>query len=79
MDNSYKFFKNCSCMYYPCHEGIEEINCMFCYCPLYRIKNCGGDYKTIISNGKHIKDCSSCLFPHKPENYEKVIQILCKQ
>lgn len=79
MDNSYKFFKNGSCMYYPCHEGIEEINCMFCYCPLYRIESCGGDYKTIISSGKQIKDCSSCLFPHKPENYEKVIQILCKQ
>lgn len=79
MGNSYKFFKNDSCMYYPCHEGIEVINCMFCYCPLYRIENCGGDYKPIISSGKQIKDCSSCLFPHEPENYEKVIQILCKQ
>ena len=34
-ENSYRFFSNRECQYYPCHEGIEEMNCLFCYCPLY--------------------------------------------
>ena len=33
-ENSYRFFQP-ECQYYPCHEGIEEMNCLFCYCPLY--------------------------------------------
>jgi Zn-finger protein len=27
-----------------------------------------------LDNG--IKDCSDCLFPHDPENYDKIIEIL---
>ena len=30
-ENSYRFFSNRECQYYPCHEGIEEMNCLFCY------------------------------------------------
>ena len=60
---SYKFFSNKDCEFFPCHKGIEkeQFNCMFCYCPLYPFKNCGGNY-TILENG--IKDCSNCLIPH---------------
>ena len=64
------FFKNKDCEYYPCHK-LHEINCIFCYCPLYT-KECGGDYVM----KKDIKDCSNCLFPHKKENYNKVIDKL---
>ena len=70
---SYKFFENKDCEYYPCHKGLKEINCLFCYCPLYRIKDCGGNYR-MLENG--VKDCSSCAFPHIRENYEKVIERL---
>ncbi|MCR5272610.1 MAG: cysteine-rich small domain-containing protein [Lachnospiraceae bacterium] len=81
MENSYKFFCNNSCEYFPCHKDIDEneFNCLFCYCPLYRLKNCPGVHYYIKSReGKDIKVCSDCVFPHKPENYEKIIEILVK-
>jgi Zn-finger protein len=34
--------------------------------------DCGGDYTLT----KGIKDCSECLFPHIPENYDKVVDFL---
>lgn len=70
---SYKFFENKECEYYPCHKGIDKINCLFCFCPLYPQKNCGGNY-IILENG--VKDCSNCTFPHREENYGKVIEKL---
>ena len=33
MENSYRFFANKDCKYYPCHQGLEAFNCLFCYCP----------------------------------------------
>lgn len=68
---SYKFFENKECEYYPCHKGLKEINCLLCYCPLYRTENCGGNFR-ILENG--VKDCSGCTFPHIKDNYEKVIE-----
>lgn len=38
MNDSYRYFENRACQYYPCHKGIEELNCLFCYCPLYTLK-----------------------------------------
>ena len=37
MENSYRFFQNKSCEYFPCHEIKDsgDFNCLFCYCPLY--------------------------------------------
>lgn len=70
---SYKFYQNTSCEYYPCHQGAnpESFNCLFCYCPLYALADqCGGNF-SYLENG--IKDCSACLIPHDPENYEIVI------
>ena len=35
MENSYKYFKNKDCKYFPCHKGLsDEFNCLFCYCPM---------------------------------------------
>ncbi len=65
---SYKYFENRSCEYYPCHK-LENMNCLFCYCPLY-LTDCGGNYN-ILSNG--IKDCSDCTIPHMEKNYEFIL------
>ena len=76
MENSYKFFENRECKYFPCHKGLEDFNCMFCYCPLYSKKNCPGNPSFIQKGDREIKDCSNCIFPHVPENYEKVLECL---
>ena len=76
MENSYKFFENKECQYYPCHKGIEEINCLFCYCPMYFLKKCPGNPKYIERSGKKIKNCADCAFPHILENYDKVMAVL---
>lgn len=60
---NYSFFSNKDCEYYPCHN-IEEINCLFCFCPLYNKESCGGNFK-ILENGT--KDCSNCNIPHDSE------------
>ncbi len=70
---SYKFFENTKCEYYPCHK-TEKINCLFCFCPLYNMEACGGDFAFADVKGKKVKDCSNCVFPHSPENYEKIIE-----
>lgn len=77
-DKKYSCFSHGECEYFPCHPGIPEeaFNCLFCYCPLYALgKACGGRC-TILKNGA--KDCSSCDFPHRKENYGKVIARLKK-
>lgn len=73
----YKFFSNRECEFFPCHKGIsnDDFNCLFCFCPLYHKKDCGGNY--IIVKG--IKDCSNCRIPHIKENYDHIIDILNKE
>lgn len=76
MSNHYKCFSHRECEFYPCHKGADpdHFNCLFCYCPLYLLgTECGGAYR-ILDNG--VKDCSACLFPHQPENYDTVVQKL---
>ena len=68
----YRFFQHRQCEYFPCHEGIaeEDFNCLFCYCPLYALgRGCGGGFR--YEGG--CKDCSACAFPHRRENYDKVL------
>ena len=77
MENSYRYFENHDCKYYPCHD-MEEMNCLFCYCPLNYMEKCPGNPLYIEVGGKKIKDCSSCTFPHKPENYDVIMKILTK-
>lgn len=72
MSENYKFNPNQKCEYFPCHKGveIEKFNCLFCYCPLYLLKDqCGGDFK--INHG--IKDCSECTKPHDENSYDYIM------
>lgn len=69
MENSYCFFQNRECEYFPCHtvKDTGDFNCMFCYCPLYALGDrCGGHF-TYTETG--IKDCSRCLIPHSTGGY----------
>lgn len=71
MKNSYRFFTNKDCRFFPCKEGIEEdeFNCLFCYCPLYLLGDkCGGNYTDLDG----IKDCSDCTIPHTYEGYDYI-------
>ena len=51
----------------------DDFNCLFCYCPLYPLEDCGGNY-TFTEKG--VKDCSDCTLPHKSNNYQYVIEKL---
>ncbi len=69
----YQCFTHRDCEFFPCHRGAdrERFNCLFCYCPLYALgRRCGGDFVYSLDG---FKDCSNCLFPHKPENYKAII------
>ncbi len=73
MGKHYSFFCNQECEYFPCHKTKhpENFNCLFCYCPLYTLReHCGGNFR-YTENG--IKDCTNCILPHKRENYGYVI------
>ncbi len=68
------YFLNKKCEYYPCHDLPEErFSCMFCYCPLYDMEDCGGNY-TFTEKGA--KNCKDCTFPHDRANYPKVLKKL---
>lgn len=74
----FKFFQNRECEYFPCHktEHPEEFNCLFCYCPLYALKEeCGGNFRY---THKGIKDCTNCLIPHGKKGYEHVMEHIKK-
>ena len=75
---NYDFFQNKACEYFPCHKcaDTENFSCLFCYCPLYALPRCPGTPRMMESGGKTIRDCSNCTFPHRPENYEKIIACL---
>jgi Zn-finger protein len=77
MKNSYRFFNNRECKYFPCHtiQDSDNFNCLFCYCPLYFLgEGCGGKFK--YSGAKSIKDCSDCYLPHIPEYYDTILSRL---
>lgn len=76
MRNSHRFFENKECRYFPCHKGLQDFNCLFCYCPMYQKKDCPGNPRYFARDGEQIKDCSGCVFPHQPQNYDKIIQLL---
>ena len=76
MENSYRFFENRACRYFPCHKGLKDFNCLFCYCPFYLKETCPGAPQYIETEQKRIKDCTNCTFPHRPENYDAILRIL---
>ena len=67
MNQNYKFFNHKDCEYFPCHKtnDPDNFNCLFCYCPLYALKD-------KCDNG--IKDCSNCFLPHRRDNYDYIIR-----
>ena len=73
MSQNYKFFNHKECEYFPCHKtnDPDNFNCLFCYCPLYALKDkCGGNFRY---TDKGIKDCTNCTLPHKRDNYDYII------
>lgn len=77
MENSFKFFENKQCEYYPCHNNLSEINCLFCYCPFYMWEECPGENKYIEKNdGRKLKNCTNCTFPHDIKNRDEIIKYL---
>ncbi|MFH1914595.1 MAG: cysteine-rich small domain-containing protein [Pseudomonadota bacterium] len=70
--NSHRFFCNPECRYFPCHETDkpDEFNCLFCFCPLYFLNDCGGKGRLLESG---IKDCTGCMVPHAPGGYDHVM------
>ena len=72
MSENYKFSQNNKCEYFPCHkvENKDDFNCLFCFCPLYLLKNkCGGNFKYT----NDFKDCSDCKIPHSKGAYKFVM------
>ena len=79
MEASYRFFENKDCKYFPCHQGMggADFSCLFCYCPMKPYADCLG-YPTYITNryGKRIKDCTNSTVPHRPQNYDAIMDFL---
>ena len=80
MEMNFKYFKNSDCEHFPCHilddpDDLDNFNCLFCYCPMYRDDDCPGDPE--YSEG--IKDCSHCDYPHKAKNYYNIVDFLVKK
>jgi Zn-finger protein len=40
------------------------------------IEKCPGNPNFIDKGENRIKDCSNCTFPHRPENYDKLMTVL---
>ena len=77
MDKYYKFFQNNRCEFFPCHKtnDLKNFNCLFCFCPLYALKEkCGGNFKYVGD----IKDCSDCIAPHGKNGYEFIMSKMDK-
>ena len=76
-NRGFSFLQNTKCEYFPCHitmaEDMDDFNCIFCFCPLYQLKNCGGVY---VKLGNGHRDCSACIKPHRKENYGAIIERL---
>jgi len=71
--DSFRWFSNRTCEYFPCHRGAdpEQFSCLFCYCPLYVLGDqCGGAFDYTEAG---VKDCSRCLLPHTPEGFDHII------
>ena len=72
--NSFRFFANRECAYFPCHSNAnpDRFNCLFCYCPLYPLgEACGGNF---CYTEQGIKDCTNCLIPHTEGGYDYIIE-----
>ena len=86
IEEGYKFYQNRECNFFPfkgnenaCHpnSNSDTHSCLFCFCPLYALppEKCPDEANPIILNDG-TKDCSKCLYPHKLENYNDIIDKL---
>lgn len=67
-------WNDCVTICQKCHD-MKTINCMFCYCPLYDLESCSGNF-TLLPNG--IKDCSGCTKPHTEEFVKSYLRSIYK-
>ena len=77
--SNYTFFNHRACEFYPCHDmPAEQLNCLFCFCPLYALgERCGGSFTMIEGrDGAPVKDCSACTLPHRRDNYDYIMRRL---
>ncbi|WP_430809717.1 MULTISPECIES: cysteine-rich small domain-containing protein [unclassified Carboxylicivirga] len=69
---NYKFIQHNKCEFFPCHKvkNVAEFNCLFCFCPLYMLKDkCGGNFTYL----NEVKDCSACTIPHSKGGYDHIM------
>ena len=82
MSQEYSYFSHKKCEYFPCHKGAdpENFNCLFCYCPMNPYEDCPGNpvYRE-TKNGRRIKVCTGCTFPHQAEHYDEIMDFLRKK
>ena len=78
---SERYFENVACPYYPCHKRDEaaqgkevHLNCLFCYCPMYHLEDCPGNPQFKEKNGRRVKVCTNCTFPHEKDNYDIIMK-----
>jgi len=76
VEYSHQYFENKDCKYYPCHQGLEACNCLFCYCPMYNYEDCLGKPSYKEKDGKKLKVCTNCSFPHEAKHYEDIMEFL---
>lgn len=75
--NDFNHFQNRECRYFPCHGKergtgsvpVEDFNCLFCYCPLYLVEDCGGKY-TMEDYGKN---CMECTRNHDKDSWKFIV------
>lgn len=78
----HRFHCNSECQYFPCHNtgmDLKQFNCMFCYCPLYPMLDCGGSYGIVEHGNYKMKDCSACIIPHTPQGYDYIQRKIAEQ
>jgi len=70
---NYKFVQNKKCEFFPCHKVKEDsFNCLFCYCPLFPLKDICGGNPEFLEDGT--KSCMNCALPHvKDKGYTFVM------
>ena len=54
--NSYKFFSNTECEFFPWHKFnkkyLKNFNYLFCHSPLYKLSNCERNFKYLEEQNK---------------------------
>jgi Zn-finger protein len=72
-EHHYAFFEYRQCEFFPCHKGLKELNCLFCFCPVYTDWNCPGKW-SLTPDG--VKDCSKCTKFHRRSGYDQLMEYL---